>query len=94
MQLFFRGAGLCAADETAGAFGRSDIEIDAGRLHWVFELKFLKAADAEGHAAELLEEAKSQTAERQYGAVFGKELVRVAAIFSENERRFTLWGKA
>ena len=94
VQLFFRGAGLYAAAETAGAFGRSDIEFDAGRLHWVFELKFQKAEESAERAAELLEEAKRQIAERQYGAASGKELVRVAAVFSEKERRFVLWAKA
>ena len=83
VQLFFRGAGLYAAAETAGAFGRSDIEFDAGRLRWVFELKFQKAEESAERAAELLEEAKRQIAERQYGESSGKELVRVAAVFSE-----------
>ena len=91
VQLFFRGAGLYAAAETAGAFGRSDIEFDAGRLHWVFELKFQKAGESAERAPELLEEAKRQIAERQYGAATGKELVRVAAVFSEKERRFIRW---
>ena len=91
VQLFFRGAGLYAAAETAGAFGRSDIEFDAGRLHWVFELKFQKAEESAERAAELLEEAKRQIAERQYGESSGKELVRVAAVFSEKERRFIRW---
>ena len=94
VQLFFRGAGLYAAAETAGAFGRSDIEFDAGRLHWVFELKFQKAEESAERAAELLEEAKRQIAVRQYGAASGKELVRVAAVFREKERRFVLWAKA
>ena len=94
VQLFFRGAGLYAAAETAGAFGRSDIEFDAGRLRWVFEFKFQKAEESAERAAELLEEAKRQIAERQYGESSGKELVRVAAVFSEKERRFTLWETA
>lgn len=91
VQLFFRGAGLYAAAETARALGRSDIEFDAGRLHWVFELKFQGAAAAEERAAELLEAAKSQIALRRCGAGSRKELVRVAAVFSEKERRFTRW---
>ena len=41
-QIFLRGAGFYAVPEAPNARGRSDLEFDAGVVHWVLELKFMR----------------------------------------------------
>lgn len=87
--VFLAGAGFFASPEIHSALGRSDLECCAGTKRWVFEFKFCKAGT--GREEALLEEAKSQIAEKRYGEASGKSLVRVAAVFSEERRQFALW---
>lgn len=92
-QMFLIGAGVFAKTEAENALGRSDIEFDAGDLHWVLELKFLKKGDSKERAAVLLEEAKDQALSRLYGGEAQGKIVRAGLVFSEDARQFVLWGK-
>lgn len=93
-QMFLIGAGVFAKSEAENALGRSDIEFDAGDLHWVLELKFLKKGDSKERAAALLEEAKDQALSRLYGGEAQGKIIRAGLVFSEDARQFVLWGKA
>ena len=84
------GAALIPRVEVHNAFGRSDLEVETGRRHWIFELKYAKkSADASSR----LEEALHQTTVRRYGEgdASDKELLRVALVFSEEARAFVAW---
>ena len=91
LQVFLAGAGFTVRCETGGALGRSDLEVDAGKVHWVFELKFQRKRDS---AAALLEDAARQIRDRNYGATSPKPLIRAAAVFSEEKRAFVCWKNA
>lgn len=88
LQVFIAGAGFTVRSEIGGALGRSDLEVDAGKVHWVIELKFQRKRD---NADALLKEAVRQIRERNYGATSAKTLIRVAAVFSEEKRAFVCW---
>ena len=70
------------------------ITFEAKDFRWMLELRFLAASDPESKEKELLDQACSQIADRQQGENSRKELVRVAAVFSEKEHSFTLWKSA
>ncbi len=90
LQIFLAGAGFSVTAENHGALGRSDLEADAERCHWVFELKFQrKGADA----STLLAQAIDQMKTHHYGAASRKPLVRAAAVFSEEKRTFVAWAQ-
>lgn len=93
LQMLFIGAGLEPATEVHNAHGRSDLELDAGRRHWVFELKF---AAHTAQAQEALKAALEQIESRRYGeaSLGGRELKRAALVFSAEERRFAAWAQA
>lgn len=96
VQAILHGARCTPRIEVHNAFGRSDLELDAGRWHWVFEFKFLPASvkSQKREAARLLKEAEDQIMDRRYGvaaAESGREFVRLALVFSERERSFTEW---
>ena len=77
--------------EVHNALGRSDMEVDAGDRHWVFEFKFAKY---DSKVVTLLNEAIKQIESRQYGVQqSNQELIRVALVFSEHERMFVAWQK-
>ena len=88
LQVFIFGANYDVTAEKHTAFGRSDLEFDAGKYHWVIELKFQRKKD---NAEALLSEAVDQIRDRNYGATSSKELVRAAAVFSEEKRAFVGW---
>ena len=91
LQIFLAGLGFSVVPERHGALGRSDLEIEAPKVHWVLELKF----QHKGESAEaLLAKAVEQITEKQYGATAEKPLVRVAAVFSEEKRQFVSWQQA
>ncbi len=86
--VFLKGLGFSAVPEQHGVLGRSDLEVDAPKVHWVFELKYQhkdESVDA------LLAKASAQIEEKQYGAASLKPLIRVAAVFSEEKRQFVRW---
>lgn len=94
IQVMLDGAQLDCRVESHNAFGRSDLEVDAGGRHWVFEFKVLpKNASASESTSRLLEEASKQLLDRQYGIAFAnrRELIRIAAVFSQSARQITAW---
>ena len=88
LQIFLAGLGFSVVPEQHGALGRSDLEIDAPKMHWVFELKFQRKGES---ADTLLAKAVAQFEEKRYGAASLKPVIRVAAVFSEEKRQFVLW---
>ncbi len=95
LQAMLCGAGVYAQVEVHNALGRSDLEVDAGNRRWIFELKYLAASTAKSEALKtrLLAEAEKQIQSRRYGEqdVSGRELMRIAAVFSEKERQIVSW---
>ena len=95
LQAMLCGAGVYAQVEVHNALGRSDLEVDAGNRRWIFELKYLaaSAANSETLKTRLLAEAEKQIQSRRYGEqdVSGRELMRIAAVFSEKERQIVSW---
>lgn len=93
--VLLQGAQLYAKLEVHNAYGHSDLEVDAGDRHWVFELKFLAKTDhaSDEKAAKLLAEAAEQMRSKHYGEEdrSGRELKRLALVFSEEKRQFTAW---
>lgn len=89
LQVLLIGAAMMPRVETHTAHGRSDLEVDAGQRHWVFEFKYAKNV----HEADaLLAEAIEQVKTRQYGEVpQTNELVRVALVFGKEERQVVKW---
>lgn len=87
-----KGAQLQVGIEVHNAFGRSDLELDAGRYHWVFELKFLKKGTDLAVAPKLLEAAADQIRTKHYGEQTAcPEVIRVALVFAEESRQFIRW---
>ena len=88
LQLFLSGFGFTIRPQNHGAQGRSDLEIETAKLHWVFELKYQRSGKS---AESLLAKAVAQIKEKQYGASARKPLIRVAAVFSEEKQQFVRW---
>lgn len=77
--------------ETHTALGRSDLEVESGSRHWVFEFKYSQNGE---DAGKLLEEAANQIRSRRYGETpHGKELIRVALVFDGRRRQFVRWAR-
>lgn len=89
VQIYFAGAGLEPIVERHHAHGRSDLEVRAGKRHWILEFKVSrKTEDLEIK----LEEAVRQIEERRYGEqVFDSEKIRVALVYSLDRREFVRW---
>lgn len=80
------GAGLRPEIDVPAALGRSGLEVDAGDVRRVFELKFAKDGD---DAEALISEALEQIRSRKYGeSSSAKRLKRAALVNSEAERAF------
>ncbi len=89
LQMYLLGADMMPKVENHTALGRSDMEVEAGNRHWVFEFKF---AETDDDADRLLAEAFEQVQSRRYGETpHGKELLRVALVFSAQQRKFAVW---
>ena len=89
LQVLLIGSALIPHVEVHNALGRSDMEVEVGNRHWVFEFKYAKDEDK---VPELLQEAVEQIQNRRYGtAKAGEELIRVALVFSAQSRRITAW---
>lgn len=92
LQILLRGGGIEAQAERHSALGRSDLEVDIGMRHWVFEFKFAKE-----HAMveSLLRQAVEQIQSRRYGEhPHGRSLIRVALVFDAEKRAFVRWATA
>ena len=89
LQVLLIGAAMLPRVEVHNALGRCDMEVQAGKRHWVFEFKYAKD---DSRVQSLLSEASEQITKRRYGLTFNaEELIRVALVFSEKERRFVAW---
>lgn len=89
LQQLMMGEEMVPQVEVHTAHGRSDLEVEAGDRHWVFELKYAKESS---QVEKLLEQAVEQIRNRRYGETpHGKELRRVALVFNAEDRRFTAW---
>ena len=91
LQIFLAGHGFAVVAERHGALGQSDLEVEAPKVHWVFELKFQRKGES---ADALLAKAVEQIIEKQYGTAWAKPVIRVAAVFSEETRSFVRWQQA
>ena len=89
LQVLLIGAAMLPRVEVHNALGRCDMEVQAGKRHWVFEFKYTRD---DSRVQSLLREASEQITNRRYGSTFNAgELIRVALVFSEKERRFVAW---
>ena len=95
LQAMLCGTGIYARVEVHNALERSDLEVDAGNRRWIFELEYLAASASKSETlkTQLLAESVKQTRLRRYGeqAVFGRKLVRIAAVFSATKRQIVCW---
>ena len=91
-QVLLIGAAMMPNVEVHSALGRSDLEVDAQKRRWVFEIKYART-DAE--ASKLLAEGLTQTEARRYGETVNvlseEKLVRAVLVFSGHQRRFVQW---
>lgn len=89
LQVLMIGTSLVPNVELHSALGRSDLEVDSGDRHWVFEIKFCR--NDEDPEKKLLE-GKSQVLSRRYGvSPRRRQLKFVVLFFSEKNRRFDRW---
>ena len=71
--------------EVHNAYGRSDLEVDVGERHWVFEFKFAKDST---QAQKLLAEGIAQIKGSRYGEGVDKsKLQRAVMVFDAAERK-------
>lgn len=89
LQVLLIGAAMLPSVEVHNAFGRSDLEVEAGDHLWVFEIKCAKeSSEVDG----LLREAVEQMRTRHYGSErSGKKVIRMALVFDVAERGFSAW---
>lgn len=89
LQVLLIGAALVPRVEVHNAFGRSDMEVEVNGRHWVFEFKYARSSN---ETDRLLKEAIVQVQSNHYGKTTdNKELIRVALVFSAEQRRFVAW---
>ena len=96
LQTLLIGANLLPAVEVHNFLGRSDLEVEAGGRHWVFEFKFLRSprgGSEEIAAAKLLDAAQQQILSRRYGegCLSARQIMRAVLVFSRRERQFVAW---
>lgn len=89
LQVLLIGAALLPRVEVHNALGRSDMEVEVGNRHWVFEFKFARTPS---EVEKLLNQAVSQMQSVHYSEnAVNKHLIRVAMVFSAKDRRFSAW---
>ena len=89
--MFFNGYSLTYTNVNVhSSKGRADLIIDDSKRRIVCELKFAKESD---NAEVLLKEACAQIAIREYGETEPQpqDILKLALVFSEKERKFTLY---
>ncbi len=88
LHVLLLGAAMVTTAEFSNAHGRSDLEVEAGDRHWIFELKFATGASA---AQRQLDDALEQIRSRRYGAghLSERRIIRAALVFDGRARRFT-----
>ncbi len=89
LQVLFIGAAMLPQVEVHTARGRSDLEVEAGPCHWVFEIKFARCP---GEDEDLLAAGLKQVREQHYGETpHQTELLRAVLVFDGTARAFTHW---
>ena len=89
LQVLMMGADRVPHVENHTAMGRSDLEVEAGELHWVFEFKHVEFTQ---NVQKALEEALEQIRSRRYGmTAHGKKLICAALVFCAQTRSFAAW---
>ena len=89
--MFFNGYGLTHTNVNVhSSKGRADLIIEDSKRRIVCELKYAKESD---NAEVLLKEACAQIAIREYGETEPQpqDILKLALVFSEKERKFTLY---
>ena len=89
LQIFIFGGGFDVSPENHPALERSDLEIRTTKFRWILELKYLKTCSDTAETP--LNKAVAQMQNRRYGAASDRQLIRVAAVFSEEKRAFVRW---
>ena len=75
--------------EKHNAYGRSDLEFSGPDADWVVEFKLARDGD---DPQRMLQTAVEQIRQRHYGErISGNALVRIAMVFSKQERRIKVW---
>lgn len=75
--------------EKHNAYGRSDLEFSGPDADWVVEFKLARDGD---DPKKMLQTALEQIRHRHYGEhLSGNTLMRIAMVFSKNERRIEAW---
>ena len=89
LQVLLIGAALVPKVEVHNALGRSDMEVEAGNRHWIFEFKYAEKAE---QVDTCLKQAVEQIQSRRYGEdTSGKERIRIALVFCTQEKRLSAW---
>lgn len=89
LQVLLIGAAMMPSVEIHNAHGRSDMEVQAGSRHWVFEFNY---ASTDSEVETLLTKAIEQIRSQHYGEqALDKKLIRVALVFNAKDRQFTAW---
>ncbi len=94
LQVLLTGAGFETLSEKHNALGRSDLEFDAGKYHWVIELKFISSKESEQAIDRTLKEAINQMRDRRYGMNSQRQLIRMALVYNKMTRQFVRWSLA
>lgn len=86
VQVYMAGAGLEPKIEYHNASRRSDLEVRAGKRHWILELKVVREEES---AEEKLREGVSQMLSRHYGdEAVSKEKIRAVLVYSIEKKQF------
>ena len=88
-QVYLAGAGLEPKAEHHTAHGRSDLEVKVNNRHWILEFKVSRDQD---DLDKKLGEAGEQLKLKGYGNDSSSgNLIKVALVFSLEERKFVRW---
>lgn len=89
LHLLLIGADMVPYSDVHAGPESTDLEVDAGDRHWVFELMFAgENEDPEKKLAQGIEQVKKN----RYGeGLHGGKLLRAVLVFSGSERRFVAW---
>ena len=87
VQMMLAAAGMRVVAERHNAWGRNDLEAEAGNQRWIFEMKWAAKEQSISHR---LREAEQQMETRQYGSseITAVKVRPAVLVFSEKNRRF------
>lgn len=89
LQVLLIGAAMMPKVETHTALGRSDLEVEIGNRHWVFEFKY---AQKPSQVETLLQNGIEQVQTKHYGeTLHNHELIKIVMVFSEKDKQFVAW---